>query len=206
MKKTYSVKDVWNIIIKNIITIACFTLAFGALTFLYAKHKVSTTYSAERLMLVEHHINYSKRADSQLNANLSMIPTYQELIESHNITDKAYKQLPKKVRKDISKSDFNNNIDTKNRPGTLIIKVKAEGNTAKEATQSVNQVVQTAKTELPKMQKDADKVTVYQKASTKDAVSHTHNSVKKYTIAGLALGFIFGMIFSFLKTSWGDFK
>ena len=52
MKKTYSVKDVWNIIIKNIITIACFTLAFGALTFLYAKHKVSTTYSAERLMLV----------------------------------------------------------------------------------------------------------------------------------------------------------
>lgn len=206
MKKTYSLQDVLNIIKNNIILIACFTILFGGLAFLYAKHKSSTDYSAERLMMIEHHINYNKRADSQMNANLSMIPTYEELIESSNVTDKAYKELPKKMRKDIGKTDFNNSIETKNRPGTLIVKVKATANDPKEATQSVNQVVQTAKTELPKLQKDADKITVYQKASVKDAVAHTHNSVKKYTIAGLALGFIFGMIFSFIKTSWKDVK
>lgn len=203
--KIYSLQDIFSIIKKNCLIILCSAIVFGGLFFVYAKHKASTSYSAERLMMVEqHHVNYNKRADAQVNANLSMIPTYEEMIESSTITDKAYKKLPKKIRKQVTKSSFADSINTKHRDNTLLIRVKATGNTAKIATASVNQVVNTAKTELPKMQKDLGKVTVYQKASVKDATIHTHNSVKKYTIAGIALGLILGMMFGFIKTSWKD--
>ena len=51
--KTYSIQEVWRIFVKNIIAIACSTIVFGGLAFVYAKHQQTVTYTSERLLTVQ---------------------------------------------------------------------------------------------------------------------------------------------------------
>lgn len=202
--KTYSIREVWQIFVKNIIVIACSTIIIGGLAFVYAKHKQTTTYASERLMEIQHQVNYRYRADAQVNANTAMMPTYAEIVRSSAITDSAQKSLPKHLRKQINKSDFSDAVSAKQKDGTVVLKVKAEASSPAKSTAIVNSTVKAAAEKLPVIDHDVNRVTVFPAAKKSDAVAATHGSVKKYTLAGTALGFILGMAFGFIRTSWKD--
>lgn len=198
--KKYSLNDLIKIIWKNIIVIIVFAVIGGSGFFILAKHKQSTTYTAERSMMISHSLD-SKRAHSQVSADLAMIPTYEDLIKSCQVTESTWKALPKSIRKETSPKSISDNIDTNNRPESLVITVKA---TTKDANQSLaiaNTTVEVAKKELPKMQKELGTVHVYTKANRKSVTSQTHGSVKKYTLVGVALGIVAGMLVSFTITT-----
>ena len=148
--KKYSLNDLIKIIWKNIIVIIVFAVIGGSGFFILAKHKQSTTYTAERSMMISHSLD-SKRAHSQVSADLAMIPTYEDLIKSRQVTESTWKALPKSIRKETSPKSISDNIDTNNRPESLVITVKA---TTKDANQSLaiaNTTVEVAKKELPKI-------------------------------------------------------
>lgn len=204
--KTYSFKDVVQIMMKNAVIIICSTLIVGGLSFVYAKHHSSTTYSNERMMMIQHQVNYDRRADAQVGANQMMMQTYSDLIESPELTNQAWKNLPKKTKKQVSKSDVSSMITAKNPQGTVLMKVRATADNPKTATEVANTTAETAAKMLPKMNHDANRITLYQAASPKDAAATHHGHVKKYTAAGLVLGLIIGMTFGFIRTSWKDVK
>lgn len=204
--KTYRFRDVVQIMTKNALIIICSTLIIGGLSFVYAKHHSSTTYSNERMMMIQHQVNYNRRADAQVGANQMMMQTYSNLIESPQVTNQAWKDLPKKMKKQVSKSDVSSMIDAKNPQGTVLMKVKATADDPKTATEVANTTAETAAKMLPEMNHDANRITLYQVASVKDASAIHHGHVKKYTAAGLVLGLIIGMTFGFIRTSWKDVK
>lgn len=204
--KTYNFKDVVQIMTKNALIIICSTLIVGGLSFVYAKHHSSTTYSNERMMMIQHQVNYSRRADAQVGANQMMMQTYSNLIESPEVTNQVWKNLPKKIKKRVSKSDVSSMIDAKNPQGTVLMKVKATADNPKTATEVANTTAETAAKMLPEMNHDANRITLYQAASARDASATHHGHVKKYAAAGLVLGLIIGMTFGFIRTSWKDVK
>ena len=202
--KTYSIREVWRIFVKNIIVIACSTIMFGGLAFVYAKHNQTVTYTSERLLTVQHRVNYRYRADSQVNANTAMMPTYAAIIKSPVITDSAQQSLPKHLRKQISKSEFADAVSAKQKDGTVVIKVKATADSAAKSTAIVNHTAETAAKKLPLINHDANQITLLPAATKSTAEMTRHGSVKKYALAGAALGFIFGMTFGFIRTSWKE--
>ena len=62
----------------------------------------------------------------------------------------------------------------------------------------VNNTVQAAKKELPKIQPGLGRIYAYSKATKEDVRIQKHSSVKKYTLVGAALGILAGMIIAFL--------
>lgn len=202
--KTYSIQEVWQIFVKNIIVIACSTVILGGLAFVYAKHQQTVTYTSERLLAVQHHVNYHYRADSQVNANTAMAPTYAEIIKSPVITDSAQKSLPKHLRKQISRSEFADAVTAKQKDGTVVISVKATADSAAKSAAIANHTAETAAEKLPLINHDADQIMLFPAAKKSTAEMTRHGSVKKDALAGAALGFILGMTFGFIRTSWKD--
>lgn len=199
--KKYSLNDLLKIIWKNIIIIIIFAVIGGGCFFALAKHKQNITYTAERSMMISHSLN-DKRAHSQVNADLAMIPTYEDMIKGRQVTESSWKTLPQNIKKGTSVNTLADSIDTSNRPDSLIITLKATTKNAKQSVAFVNNTAEAAKKELPKMQQGIGKVHVYPRATLKNVSSEKHGSVKKFTLVGIALGIVAGMLISFVVTSW----
>ena len=148
-----------------------------------------------------HNLN-SKKSVSQVNADLAMIPTYEDMIKGRQITDRTWQMLPKNIKKGTSVNDLSDSIDTNSRPNSLIINLKATTQNNEKSVAFVNYTADAVKKELPKMQQGIGTVHVYEKASKKNVTTQVHSSVKKYTLVGIALGIVAGMVVSFVATSW----
>lgn len=196
-----TLEDILKIVLKNAILIVILALMGGSCFYLVAKHKESKTYVAERSMIIDHNLTW-RRAYTSFKTDLGMIPTYQDMIEGREVLTNAYQQLPRKIKHKSSVKDLSSSINTNSRPDSLVITIKATTDNPKESVAYVNSVAKAAKAELPKMQKGLGEVHVYSKATQKNIVVVTHSSVKKYTLVGLALGTIAGMVISFGRVSF----
>lgn len=202
-EKKYSLNDLYKIIFKNIIWILVLGIIGGGIFYVYAKHKETVTYTAERSIVISHSLNtQTQNKNSQVNADLTMVPTYADMIAGPQVTNETYKLLPKKVRKTVSKKDIIKNVNIDYSPHSLVMSIKVTTDSAKESVAIVNQTAQAAKKELPKMQDGIGNIYIYPKATTKDVMKQVHTSTKKYTLVGVALGILAGMIISFAVTTW----
>lgn len=200
-----SLDKIIKVLVKNIIIIIIFALIGGGSFYLIAKHKQSTSYTAERNLVINHRLD-KNRSKSQLDTDLNMVPTYRDMIEDRNVITDAYHRLPSKMRKNVNVKDVSNSISTNSRPGSLVISVKANTGSPEESVAYANSVVEAAKAKLPDMQNGIGTVHIYSKATSKNVEVITHNSTKKHTLVGLALGIIAGMIIAFARTSFEDIK
>lgn len=194
--QSYSLKDITTIVWKNIILIVILGVVGGGVFFAYAKHKQKTVYSVERSLVINHSENRSD-GYKQVKSDLQMIPTYTEIIQGKQISDDAYQNMSKKNRHKYSKKDFESKVTASAAPNSSVINVKATADDAGEVVAIVNNTVQTAKMELPKIQPGLGKIYTYSKVSIKDVQSQKTGSVKKYTLVGVALGVLVGMLISF---------
>lgn len=190
-----------KIIFKNAILIIILALVGGGSFYLIAKHKQSKSYVAERSLVIDHNLE-GRQARSLFETDLNMVPTYRDMIEGREVTTNAYHRLPKKIKHDTKLSDLSSSIDTNSRPSSLVITIKATTDNPKNSVAYVNSVAEAAKIELPKMQRGIGEVHVYSKANQKNVAVVTHSSVKKYTLVGIALGIIAGMVISFSRVSF----
>ena len=151
-------------------------------------------YTAERSLIISH----GKNDDKQVKTDLMMVPTYADIVEGKQVADQAYKNLPKKDQHKYSKKEFEEDITAESESNSLVISVKATSTSPIESLKLVNNTVQAAKKELPKIQPGLGRVYAYSKATKEDVKVQKHSSVKKYTLVGVALGILAGMIIAFL--------
>ena len=65
VENKYSLNDILTIIWKNIIVIISFSIIGGVMFGIYAKHRVNTTYIAERSILISHNFENERNANSK---------------------------------------------------------------------------------------------------------------------------------------------
>ena len=202
-KNEYSLKDLSNIVDKYFVLIIAFAIVGGVVLGAYGKHKQTTTFTATRSILINH--NYSrgqKNANSQVNADISLMPTYKELVGGRTIANRSYKLLSHKIRRSTTPEEVKSSIDTESQPQSLVMTIKATSSKKENAVAFANATAVAAQKELPKLQHGMGSIKVLSKASEENATSSTHGSVKKYALVGAALGLIVGMVCSFVLATW----
>ncbi|MCC4399301.1 lipopolysaccharide biosynthesis protein [Limosilactobacillus reuteri] len=203
--ENFTLNKLIKIIWKNIIVIILFAFVGGFTFFTIAKHKTSVTYSAERDIMIRNNLS-NRAAYQRLRTELEMIPTYRDMLTSRQVMLNARKELPKNLQKRTSVEDVSNAISTNNHPNSLIISIKATTDNKSDSIAYVNSVAKAAKAELPKIQRGMGGIYLYPAATSKDIAVEVHSSVKKYTLVGVALGIIAGMVVAFTVTSIKEFN
>ena len=201
MNSNLTLTNVWKAIWKNIIVIAILTIIGGAGGYLYAHHKKTTTYEAERNMLISHrHVGQS--ANDQFMSDMGMMKTYSKIVESNDVANAAHKKLPKKLQKKYSTKQLSAMVNAHPIDQSTIMNVSVEADNAKDATVLVNTVTNASVNEIERIVPSAGTIRLFAKAKTADAMSHTTPSTKKYALLGAAVGLLVGMVIAFSITTW----
>lgn len=196
-KTSLNSKLIW----KNIIVIACFTMVFGILGAVYARHKRHTTYEAERTIMTSSSYQ-GPNANEEVQADIGLGKTYAKIVESSDVAKSAQKYLPKKVRKEYSAKEIGSMVDAMPVIQTTLVKVRVKADSAKRSAQLVNAVTKAAAVEIPQKVPSAGKVSLFAKVSAADTTSKTSPSTKKIALLGAAVGLLLGMVVSFSITTW----
>lgn len=203
--KEYSIKNITKAITSNIILIIICAVVIGGGFAFIAHHKQSTIYTASRGIMVTHNYNRTRNRSSAVDADQHLIPTYQDILNDNSVAVRARKKLPKNIRKHYSVADINHVVTSTSKGDSLVINVHAKTNSAKDSVAIVNAVTASFKNELPKIDAQAGKVHLLSRAERNNVDSVTKPSIKKYTILGVGLGILFGMVLSILLTTWRKF-
>ena len=201
MNSNLTVSNIWKVIWKNIIVIAILTIIGGAGGYLYAHHKKTTTFEAERNMLIAHR-HTGQAANDQFMSDMGMMKTYSKIVESNDVANAAHKKLPKKLQKKYSAKQISSMINARPIDQSTIMNVSVETDSAKDATVLVNTVTKASVNEIKRIVPSAGTIRLFAKAKTADAASHTTPSTKKYTLLGVAVGLLVGMVMAFSITTW----
>lgn len=202
--KKYTIKELTSMVWKSIVCILVLALAFGLAMGLVAKHRQKTTYIATRNVLITHNLTkYSSitgrdgQTVSIVNEDQNMMDTYREIVTDNEVLDAARRKLPTKLQKEYSSHDLSKIVETKNKPQSLIISIKAETKSAKTSAEIANATADALKDKLPNIQPGVGHVVPLSKAKARNAVSVTRPHAKKYAAVGIALGGLIGIIISF---------
>lgn len=200
-KKKYSLNDILLILWKNIIIIIILAVAFSSMFGIIAKKKQHVSYTATRNIMITHSLN-TRRSNSEINSDLTMIPTYAELIQDRPVINEAYSLLTKNQKMNVTHDDIAEAVKTDTKPQSLIISIKATTDNKDKSILIANTTAAAAKNIIPKIQPGSGNIYLYPKATTKNVNVENHSKVKKYTILGAALGALLGMVIAFVITSW----
>lgn len=200
MSNKLKTKDIYKTIIQNCVLIIAFTVIFGALGYFYAQHKQSTTYKTTQNVIIDHSYT-GESANDEVQADLSLTKTYKEVIESDDVISEAREYLPSKLQKKYSVEDIAGMTSAQVIPATTMIEISTNSPSAKTSAQLTNAVVRAAEKKVPS-KIPFGSVKSVSKSDKNDAKSITSPSRKKYTVLGLAVGFLLGMVVSFSITTW----
>lgn len=193
-------KNIYNIILKNCLLVAIFTMVFGILGYFYAQHKQSTVYKTTQNLIINHSYN-GESANDELQADMNLGKTYEKVIESSDVIRTSREYLPSKLRKKYSTSDISGMTHAHSVPGTTIIEISSSSSSASTSAKLTNAVARAAKKEVPN-KIPSGSVKSVSHSTKNDAESSTTPSRKKYTALGLAVGFLLGMVIAFSITTW----
>ena len=199
-KKKYSLNDILLILWKNIIIIIILAVAFSSMFGIIAKKKQHVSYTATRNIMITHSLN-TRRSNSEINSDLTMIPTYAELIQDRPVINEAYSLLTKNQKMNVTRDDIAEAVKTDTKPQSLIISIKATTDNKDKSILIANTTAAAAKNIIPKIQPGSGNIYLYPKATTKNVNVENHSKVKKYTILGAALGALLGMVIAFIITN-----
>lgn len=202
MNNKYTLKSIGSILIKNIFLIVICGVLFGGLFGLIAKHRQTTTYIADRSIIISHDKTVSRTPNSQVLADQNMIPTYQDVIDNPMITSNARKYLSKDIKKEYSSDRIAHIVEANAKPNSLAINISARTDSAKASVEIVNAVSKSMKDKLPEIDERAGNVQLLAKSTVSSVDSITKPSFKKYVAVGSALGILIGMVIAFSVTTW----
>ncbi len=168
----------------------------------YAKKKQFTTYTAKSSVMVGQNLKSTDYKNSAVQAELGMMKSYEEVLESNKTMTLARQTLSKHDRKDISAKDLGSAVSVHTHPGSLVLSISATSSSKVKSVKMANAVAKVAQQRVSTYSPVASKVQVVSMASKNDIDSTTKPSVKKYAVLGAALGLLVGMVVSFSLTNW----
>lgn len=188
-----------------VLIVIIFSLLGGAGMFGLAKHRQNTYYVAQRSVVISHRIQRNEdtnNQDSETSPDISMMPTYKNIAEDPIVAKKARTYLPSKLRHKYSAYDISQLIDTHTSQLSLVLNIKVKTQNKNNSIKVVNAVSRAFKQELPKVQPGAGTVKLLSPATKESVLLVRTPHVKKYVALGLAVGFLLGLIISFLYITW----
>lgn len=188
--------------IKCLVLVVILTLLGGAGMYGLAKHRQHTSYVATRSLIISHEIRNQAENRNDNNPDISMMPTYRNVIEDPMVGKMARQYLPKKLRKKYSSDDISNMIKTHVSDQSLVMEVKVQTDSRKDSVKVVNAVTRAFKKDLPQVQPGAGQVRLMAPATKSSTSANTTPHAKKYVAVGLAFGCLVGLIISFLYITW----
>lgn len=202
MNRQYSVDDMSKIVKRNILIIVVLMILGGLCAGLYAKKKQVTTYSAKSLVMVGQNLNHTDYKNSAVQAEMGMMKSYEEVVESDKTISLAHQNLSKHDRKNISESKLKSDISANSHPNSVVLTVTASTDNKSNAVKMANAVAKASVGQIEKYSPLSSNARVLSTANKKTVTSKTHPSAKKYAVLGAALGILIGMIVSFSLTTW----
>ncbi len=198
-------------ILKSLVIVIVLAILGGSLMGVHAQKKQLTTYTARTNIIVSHDLNNVSNENTDdgqtiVNADLNMMPTYEDIAKNITISKQAKKYLPLKVRKEYSLDDINNAVDAKTRPQSLVLTMEATTKSKYDSVEIANASARAFIKELPKVQTGVNNVRIIDKATKLNTTSKTSPSVKKYVAVGIALGGLIGLIISFMFITSKEFN
>lgn len=187
---------------KCLVLVIILTLLGGAGMYGLAKHRQHTSYEATRSLVISHEIRNQNDIRNDNNPDISMMPTYRNVVEDPMISKTARQYLPKKLRKKYSADDISGMIKTHVSDQSLVMGLKVQTGNRKDSAKIVNAVAEAFKKDLPQIQPGAGQVRLLAPATKSSASTNTTPHTKKYVAVGLAFGCLVGLIISFLYITW----
>ncbi|PEH08173.1 chain-length determining protein [Lactobacillus sp. UMNPBX3] len=205
--KSYKLEDISSAFWKGLILTVVLAVIGGVGMFMVARHRQSTTYTAERSVIISHRIseeqlNKENTQDSIVNTDLNMMPTYTDVVQDEQVARAAKKYLPKKISEEYSANEISHDVNAVSHPQSLVMKISVKADSKENAVALVNAVAKGLKKELPHLQPGAGEVKLLAKANTNNVDSNTSPNKKKFIAMGLALGGLLGIVISFVVITW----
>lgn len=202
MVRQYTIRDINSVIKRNIIIIVILTMVGALCACLYAKKKQVTTYTAKSSVIVGQNLTNVNYKNSAVQAELGMMKSYEEVTESDSTLLIAHRNLSKHDKKLISEDDLSSDVTVNSHPNSVVLSIMATSSNRSKSVKMANAVAKASVSQIKKYSPVDSQVKIMSIARKKGAVSHTHPSVKKYTVLGAAIGLLIGMIASFSITTW----
>ena len=198
-------------VLKSLVIVIVLAILGGGLMGFHAKRSQTTTYTTKTNIIVSHDLNNVSNENTNdgqtiVNADLNMMPTYEDIAKNITISKQAKKYLPLKVRKEYSLDDINNAVNAKTRPQSLVLTMEATTKSKYDSVEIANSSAKAFIKELPKVQTGVNNVRIIDKATKLNTTSKTSPSVKKYVAVGIALGGLIGLIISFMFITSKEFN
>lgn len=208
MNHSYTLMDFCKLVLKHILTIIIFALAFGILLGGYAKLKQTTTYSAHRNIVVSHNVDKvnAKDKNSRVLADMQMMTTYTKVADDQAIYNKAQKILKNKYHLKMDTQMIKSAVKMESEPQTVIMSVTASGKKEGKVVKIANAISLAIKEELPALINNTGTIKLLSPAIKSDLKSTTGPSAKKYAVLGVAAGLFVGLIVVFGRYTVIDSK
>ncbi|AMY14664.1 YveK family protein [Limosilactobacillus reuteri subsp. suis] len=205
--KEYRLKDLSASFWKGLIITIIFAIIGGIGMGLLARHRQSTSYIAERSVVITHKISESELSQGNnqqpiVITDLNMMDTYSDIAQNKQIASAARKYLPKKLQHEYSADTIASDVNAMTHSQSLVMKIKVKTGDAKDSATIANAVTRAFQKELPKVQPGAGQVHLLAKATSENVQISTTPNKKKYIAAGVALGALIGIVISFVTVTW----
>lgn len=190
--------DLLRILFKNIILILISAVIFCGLAVFYAKHKASTQPYVARTSVVIYDPSNSKYDQYGVyNKELNRMKTYKSIAKNDVVLETVKSDLKKNYHLSLSVSDIKSAVTMKDSDQTTVLQIKAKSNKKRNAKVIANASAQAVKEDLNKYI-NAGNIKPLAPA-TLDSVQKDGVSLKKYSVVGLAFGFILGIAIALIK-------
>lgn len=205
--KEYKLNEISSSFWKGLILTVILAMLGGAGMLMVARYKQTTTYIAERSVIISHRITRSQlerdnNQDPVVNADLNMMQTYTDIAQDEQIARTARAYLPKSIRKQYSAHNISQDVDAESHPQSLVMNIRVKTDNKNDSIALVNAVAKGFQKELPNLQPGAGEVKLLAKATTNNVNSNTSPNKKKFVAMGVALGGLLGIVISFVVITW----
>lgn len=196
LNNRYSARQLWQSFYLNILVIVIFGAVFSGGAYLYAGHKNSLTFDAQRSFFIYRNVS-SKFSSSAIQGNIAMMDTYSNLLTDHSVTNRINDKMQNVKGYTYNQQSLPGQLNYVVTPGTTFIKAHAEANSAAVAKKMANTAVDVAAKELPKY--IGMDVAIKKLAPAQDNPITVNNSIskKKFVAFGFALGAVLGAFVMF---------
>lgn len=179
---------------QHIILIMCWILACGVIGFVVARYAVTPEYTAQTELLVNQ--KHPKSNDSQQvsqQADVQMINTYKDFIVSRSVLVRASKDLANSgvPKRNYKISNLQKNINVTSKENSQIFTLTVRTNNPKYSEVIANTIADSFKEQVKRVMQ-LNNITVVSRAVEPQKPSFPN--VKLFTIAGLILGLIIGLV------------
>lgn len=198
MEETITLKEIMEVLRKNIAIMVAAMLIFATAAFGYLQYFVPPKYEAVSQVLITQNAQDQNSAvqNSEIQANIQMVNTYSVVIKSPRILKSAAAE----ISPNMSVESLANKVSVDSVQNSQVINIHAVDNKPENAIKIAEIVTQSFLKETPGMMKVSN-VELLADASTAQKVSP---NMKIGILAGMFGGLVIGVIIAFVRRMFDD--